>query len=127
MPVPWIGWHAAPDGHWPAEPGLQISAQSDGVVPGGTVTAHCGAAAAPAGGDGHGCDALHDGAQYVPVAPLIVTAFSDAGHGGSPYDPPAGGAGPGDGGGGGGGARCFEDVVRAGETLVYGPGWSHDT
>ena len=59
----------------------------------------------PAGTGGHGAEVEHDGAQYLPVMPLIWTAFSFGRHGplfGSPYGLPDGG-GPGDGGGGGGG------------------------
>lgn len=108
-PVPWMAWHDAPVMQPPSpafknsRPGTQITAQSDGGGF-GSETTHCAAAVAGAGTAGHGAEVEHDGAQYLPLMPLIWTAFSPALHGplaGSPYGAPDGG--PGDGGGGGGG------------------------
>ena len=76
MPVPWMDWHAAPVGHWPAAPGLQMSAQLEGVLDGGFSRTHCGWAEAPVGAPGHGADAEHDGEQNDPVKPVMEMADS---------------------------------------------------
>ena len=85
-PVPWIAWQAAPGMQPPlptarkSAPGTQITAQSDGGGF-GSETTHCGVAVVPAGAAGHGDEVEHDGAQNLPVMPLICTAFSSGRHG----------------------------------------------
>ena len=55
--------HDALLGHCPAAPGLQMSAQFDGVLDGGFSRTHCGCAETPAGAVGQGEVGEHDGEQ----------------------------------------------------------------
>ena len=83
-PVPWMASQVAPDGHMPATPGLQMSAQWSGVDEPLVSTTHCGCAEAPAGAAGHGDEVEQAGAQYEPARPEIFTSSSSDGHGGAP-------------------------------------------
>ena len=124
MPVPWMALHDALAGQSTLAPvtaslapGLQISAQLEGVFEGGISSTHFGWAVAPAGAAGQGAVALHAGEQNFPATPVMETAFSLVEHApafGSSYCGEPGGAGGagGEGPGGVGGAGGPDVMVN---------------
>jgi hypothetical protein len=84
MPVPWMAWQVAGEGHSPVFLGWQISAQYVAVVLPGSSSTHSALAVVPGGRfAGQPPDEVHGGEQKSPGTPVTVTFISVAWHGGS--------------------------------------------